>query len=86
MGIRERDGRVNGTFRNSGVAVTVTGTITFNSGGTYQHNFSSAVETIPASTWSAGSTCEIIGYASTTITINSSYSQAFHHFTWNCTS
>jgi hypothetical protein len=40
---------------------TVNGTLTFRSGGKYQHNHTTGVGTIPTATWNTGSTCEIIG-------------------------
>ena len=60
-------------------------TLTFSTTGTYEHNFTTVTGTIPTATWSAGSTCSIIGYTGTAVTINSSFGQAFSNFTWNCT-
>jgi len=82
---------VNGTLRRgpttNGTLTGVTATtLTFSSTGVYEHNFSAVAGTIPTATWSSGSTCKIIGYASTAVTINNSFSQAFSNFTWECTS
>ena len=67
-----------------GGTYTVNGTLTFNSGGKYQHNYTTGVGTIPTATWSAGSICEIIGYTTDTTTMAGLTGQTFHHFTWNC--
>ena len=69
---------VSGTIVNAGT-ITPTGTIAFESSGKYQHNQNGGV--IPAATWDANSTCEIIGW--TTSTGFSSFSQSFGNFTWN---
>ena len=74
---------VYGTFKNAGkVSINSKATITFESGGKYQHNFTTTEGTIPAATWSVGSECEIIGY--TTNTKAPSGLQSFYNFTWNC--
>lgn len=73
---------VSGFLRNRGT-VTPTGTLTFTSTGTYEHDFTNNAGTIPASTWNAGSTCLIMGYTGNDNT-PSGLNQAFHHFTWNC--
>lgn len=74
---------VSGILRNAGT-VSMNGGASANylSGGKYQHNFTTTAGTIPAASWSAGSTCEIIGY--TTNTTLPSGIQSFHHFAWNC--
>ncbi len=78
---------VNGTLRNAGTSTNAsTTTLTFSSTGTYEHNFTTTTGTIPTATWSSGSTCSIIGYTNTSVTINSSYGQSFSNFTWNCPS
>ncbi len=75
---------VDGTFRNS-AAPTVTGTITFSSTGTYEHNFTTTAGTIPTATWNTTSTCYIMGY--TTGGGNAfqplNLGQSFGNFTWN---
>jgi hypothetical protein len=76
---------VFGTVRNAGtITRNASAIIEFNSGGKYQHNFTTTAGTIPTSTWSSGSYCEIIGY--TTNTSAPSGLQSFYHFTWNCPS
>ncbi len=76
---------VSGTFQNAGT-VTISGSaaINYQSGGKYQHNFTTTAGTIPAATWTAGSICEIIGY--TTNSTAPSGLQSFSNFTWNCLS
>lgn len=69
--------KLAGTFTNNG-------TVVIENGGKYQHNYTS-LTTIPTCMWSAGSTCEIIGYTSTSGT-QSGVGQIFHNFIWNCTS
>src|ERR1017187_9165263 len=71
---------ISGTLVNSGT-ITPASTLTFNSGGKYQHNFTTTAGTIPTATWNAGSTCEIIGY--TGKTKPNGLGQAFYNFTWN---
>jgi hypothetical protein len=73
---------VTGTITNAGV-ITPTGTLTFLSGGKYQHNTTTTNGTIPTATWNNLSTCEIIGYTSYTGTILGS-NQTFGNFIWNC--
>jgi hypothetical protein len=80
---------INGFLRNAG---TVTGasttTLTFNSGGTYEHNYTSAQGVIPAATWSPGSNCKIIGFNAVGFTgpMTSTYGwgQTFANFEWAC--
>jgi hypothetical protein len=76
---------VDGTLRSAST-ITTTGAVTFSSTGTYEHNFTTTAGTIPTATWSSGSTCAIVGYTSTAVTINSSFGQSFSNFTWNCAS
>jgi hypothetical protein len=75
---------VNGILRNSGGVITTTGTATFNSTGTYEHNFTTTAGVIPTATWSSGSTCAIVGYTSFAGSANTSMNQTFSNFTWNC--
>ncbi|MBL0316553.1 MAG: T9SS type A sorting domain-containing protein [Flavobacteriales bacterium] len=76
---------VDGFLRNTDGTVNTSGGLTFNSGSTYEHNYSSffSAGTIPTSTWSTGSTCTVMG-----VFLNNSapsgLGQSFHHFTWNC--
>ena len=79
---------VGGILQNAGTVNGSTSTLTFNSGGAYQHNFTTTAGTVPTATWNTGSTCAIIGY---TTLDNSSGSpvigginQLFANFTWNC--
>jgi hypothetical protein len=70
---------VNGTIGNSGT-ITPTGTISFASGGIYQHSQNGGA--IPTATWNLNSTCLITG---TTTTIPTNTGQSFGNFTWDCT-
>lgn len=79
------DLNVSGIFKNAGVvSIAASAVINFAGTATYQHNFTTSPGTIPTATWSAGSTCEIIGYTNN----NSPPAglQAFQNFTWNCPS
>lgn len=58
-------------------------TLSFNNGGTYNHNYTSN-GTIPYATWNPGSTCAITGFISGSAPTG--LDQTFHHFTWNCLS
>ena len=76
----------SGAVTNSSVS-----TLIFNSGGKYQHNFTTTAGTIPTATWNAGSTCEIIGYTTLDNSTNGTpviggLNQSFANFTWNCLS
>lgn len=80
---------VNGTLRNSGGVITTTGTATFNSTGTYEHNFNGTTTSgiIPTSTWDAGSTCKIINFGSSStftgpLTSANGWGQTFSNFEW----
>ena len=53
-----------GCLQSAGTVNGSTSTLIFNSGGTYQHNFTTTAGTIPTATWNTGSTCAIIGYTS----------------------
>jgi hypothetical protein len=75
---------VNGTVANAGT-ITPTGTISFGSGSKYQHNFTTTTGTIPAATWDANSTVEILGYTTNSSAPNG-LAQTFGNFTWNCAS
>ncbi|HMF58568.1 MAG TPA: hypothetical protein VK619_19640, partial [Pyrinomonadaceae bacterium] len=72
----------NGAILKNAGTVTTTGTLTFNNGGKYQHNFTTTGGTIPTATWNTGSTCEIIGYTSNSATPGG-LGQSFYNFTWN---
>ena len=56
---------VFGTLRNAGT-VTTTGTLLFESGGTYQHNYTTTDGSLPTATWATGSTCAVVGYTTYT--------------------
>jgi hypothetical protein len=80
------DLKVYGIFRNAGTVSITTGTnITYYSGGTYQHNFTTSAGTIPVGVWNSGSTCEIYGYTTNT-GIPSGLNQTFSDLKWNCAS
>ena len=76
----------NGIIINS-ATITPTGTLTHGAGSFYRHSFSSAVApngTIPASTWNATSTCEILSCGNSG-SAPTGLGQAFGHFIWNNT-
>ena len=70
---------VNGTLIAT-AQLTLSGTMSVSSGGIYQHNFNGG--SIPAATWSNGSTCTVTGMTNTAPT---GMTQSFHHVIWNCT-
>jgi len=74
---------VSGVVKSAGT-INRQGTIVFNSGGKYQHNFTTTAGTIPTATWNTGSTCEVIGYTSLGTMGNIGFGQSFYNFTWNC--
>jgi hypothetical protein len=74
---------VNSLIINSGDFLS-NGSISFENGSVYQHNFSSSAPTagtIPKASWKDGSVCEILacGNAFQPGALN----QVFHHFIWN---
>lgn len=71
---------VNGTYIHSSTG-TITGAMTVNNGGTFQHNVNN--ETVPSATWNAGSLLNVTGVTSTAL---SGLNQAFSDITWNSTS
>jgi trimeric autotransporter adhesin len=75
-----------GLVQNSGGINSTAATLIFNSGGTYQHNFTTTPGSIPISTWNAGSTVEFIGFTSGTINIvdGTGWNQVFQNVIWNC--
>ncbi len=76
---------VSGVFKNAGtVTISASANIAYQSGGKYQHNYSTSAGVIPTSTWNSGSTCEIIGYTTYNGTVTGM--QAFSNFIWNCPS
>ncbi|MCW3084495.1 MAG: C-terminal target protein [Bacteroidetes bacterium] len=77
----------NGTIVNATAGVINSGPITygtllFNNGSLYQHNFNSAAGTVPNATWAAGSTCEILACGNSG-NGPTNLSQTFSDFTWN---
>jgi autotransporter-associated beta strand protein len=75
---------VSGIFNSAGTITINTGaSIAFNSGGKYQHNFTTTTGTIPTATWDTNSTVELIGYTSNTSS-PSGIGQSFGNFIWNC--
>ncbi|MBS4066104.1 MAG: T9SS type A sorting domain-containing protein [Chitinophagaceae bacterium] len=71
---------VTGIIINNGGTITSTaGNLTFASGGSYTHEVNGSA--IPTATWNNASTCTITGITSTT---PSGLTQAFGHFTWDC--
>ena len=75
------DLNVNGILKNTLGTITTTGTIAVNSGGKYQHNYTSGAGVIPTATWNSGSICEIL--AMTVSASTPSLGQDFWHFIWN---
>ena len=76
---------VNGKINNAGTITSTATVLTFGATGTYEHNFTTAAGAIPTATWSAGSTCAIIGYTSNT-TAPTGLGQTFSNFLWNTAS
>lgn len=80
------DMKIYGTFRNAGVVSIAGGTsLTYYSGGTYQHNYTTTAGTIPLGIWNTGSVCEVIGYTTNTL-MPDGLEQPFTDFKWNCVS
>jgi hypothetical protein len=78
---------VTGTIRNAGTVSGTAARLNFASGSKYQHNYTTSAGNIPTATWSDGSTCELIGYTSATnFNGNTTISQSFYNFVYNCTS
>ena len=75
-----------GLVQNSGTINGSAATLIFQSGGAYQHNFTTVPGNIPISTWNAGSTVEFIGFTSGTISIvdGTGWNQVFQNVIWNC--
>jgi hypothetical protein len=75
---------VYGIFRNAGLLSIAGGTsITYYSGGRYQHNYTTTAGTIPVGVWLPGSVCEIMGYT-TNIAMPTGLNQTFTDLEWNC--
>ncbi len=72
-----------GIMQNSGTVIGSATTLKFDSGGTYQHTFTTTAGTIPTATWNPGSTCAVIGYT-TYAASPGGLGQSFYNFTWNC--
>ncbi len=78
---------VLGFLRSAGT-ITTTGALTIGTTGTYEDNHpyaAVALGPIPTATWSAGSTCSIIGAANPTAGtwFSAGATQTFSNFTWN---
>ncbi len=77
-----------GLVQNSGAINSTATTLIFASGGTYQHNFTTTVGTIPTAAWNAGSTCQMIGYTTFDNSGGSpaigGINQTFANLMWNC--
>lgn len=77
------DVNVTGILQNSGTITNTAGLINFNSGGQYNHAFTTTGGTIPTATWLAGSTCNVAGYTTNSIVPAGISGQNFQNFTWN---
>lgn len=76
---------VSGTITNAGTITSTTSNLTFNSGSTYNHNFTTTAGTIPTATWNSNSTLAFIGYT-TNANAPSGLNQILGNVTWNCSS
>jgi len=74
---------VAGTVQNNNTTAgfTTTGTLTFASGGLYQHK--AVAGAVPTATWSSGSTFGYVGITGTGTTFPTGLNQTFHHFKWS---
>jgi hypothetical protein len=70
---------------DQGGTYSISGTLIFNNGGYYYHNYQTSAGTIPTATWKTGSTCEVIGFTSSTATVAGA-TQNFYDFIWDCSS
>lgn len=68
-----------GTFSGAASSENV-----FQSGSTYNHDYTTSNGTIITGTWNSGSTCVVRGFT-TNATPPGGLGQNFHHFTWNLT-
>ncbi|MFL5748860.1 MAG: beta strand repeat-containing protein, partial [Niastella sp.] len=71
-------------LENNATLTSTATSLAFSTGGTYEHNYTTAAGTIPTATWNTGSTCSVIGYTTNT-TAPGGLGQPFYNFTWNCT-
>ena len=75
----------NGIITNSGtITSTSSANFRFLAGSEYEHNFLSSVGTIPAATWNASSTCEVLACLGPGAG-PSGIGQSFGHFIWDNT-
>ncbi|MDQ8003604.1 MAG: T9SS type A sorting domain-containing protein [Pedobacter sp.] len=82
-GAAAQDLVVTGTLRSAGTITRNTGSqIQVNSGGIYQHAFTTTSGTIPTANWATGSICEIVGYTTYAGDVAGS-NQNFSDFVWN---
>lgn len=79
-GIGAVDFNVNGTLYNAGT-LTTSGSLAFNGNSIYQHDRDGG--SLPSATWAATSNCNITGVTET-MPLNTSFSQAFGSFKWDC--
>jgi hypothetical protein len=79
---------VTGAVHNFGIITSTSANLTFKTGATYRHNFTTTKGAIPYSTWEDGSTCLIAGYTSPSDGFRQpdGLNQTFSNFTWNCIS
>ena len=68
---------------DQGGTYTITGTLTFNNGALYHHNYTTSAGTIPTATWNTGSTCDVIGFNTSAATVAGA-TRNFYNFTWDC--
>ena len=68
---------VDGTYIDGSIG-QITGAMTVNSGGTYEHSINGYA--IKTATWKSGSTCKVSGVTSS---LPTGTNQSFHHFIWN---
>ncbi|MFD1000378.1 T9SS type A sorting domain-containing protein [Ohtaekwangia kribbensis] len=75
---------VNGRFLNSSTNITSSSAkLTFESGSTYEHLFTTTDGRIPAASWNLNSTCLISGYTTNTTYPGGLIGTNFGNFTWN---
>lgn len=85
---------INGTATVAGVLhknqdATINSTapkLTFDAGGTYEHNNTTSIGNIPLATWDPQSNCKLIGYNNTVggVFATNNFGQAFGNFIWDC--
>jgi hypothetical protein len=73
-----------GVVNNASAMTGSAATLTFASGATYNHLFTTTAGTIPTATWNAASNVNVTGFTSSTSI--GGVGQTFGNFKWNCTS